>query len=396
MQRSLYTADHKAYREMVREFIAREVSPHLERWDDECNTGREVWRAAGKQGVIGLGVPEEFGGAGQPDFRYRMVVCEELAQAGAASLSSSFGLQDDIVIPYVADLGTDDQKRRWLPGLASGELIGAIAMTEPGAGSDLQGVRTTAVQKGDEWVINGQKTFITSGVNADFVIVVARTADAGSRSFSLIVVETGTCGFTRGRQLHKIGLRAQDTAELYFDNVRVPEVNLLGTEGRGFFHLMEHLPQERIGIAAFALAAAEAVLAETIRYCFDRTAFGQPIGDFQNTRFQLAEMTTECHVTRSFVDDCVRALNTGDLSSVDAAKAKWWTTELQQRVITRCLQLHGGYGYMIEYAVARAFLDARIQTIYGGTTEIMKEIIGRAIASHHGRSKASPNRTFYE
>jgi long-chain-acyl-CoA dehydrogenase len=385
VERSLFSPDHDAYRDTVREFVTREVAPNLQRWDADRLIDRDVWRAAGRQGVIGVNVPEEFGGAGQPDFRYRLVVIDELARAGANSLNSSFALQDDIVMPYLADLGTPEQKKRWLPGIATGELIGAIAMTEPGAGSDLRGVRTTAVRNGEDWVINGQKTFITSGVNADFVIVVARTdPGSGSKGFSLIVVETGTPGFTRGRKLDKVGLHAQDTAELYFDDVRVPGSNLLGTEGRGFVHLMERLPRERMSIAASAISSAEAVFDETTRYCFERKAFGKPIGDFQNTRFALAEIATELDVTRSYLDTAVLALNAGNLTAVDAAKAKWWASELQKRVIDRCLQLHGGYGYMLEYPVARAFIDSRIQTIYGGTTEIMKEIIGRDIAASAG------------
>jgi long-chain-acyl-CoA dehydrogenase len=381
LDRLLFTADHDDYRQVVRAFVEREVCPNLTRWDQERLIDRQVWLAAGKQGIIGLSVPGEYGGGGEPDYRYQVVVMEELARAGAASLASSFSLQDNIVIPYLKDLGTEQQKQRWLTGMAAGQLIGAIAMTEPGAGSDLQGVRTTAVRDGDDWVVNGQKTFITSGVNADFVIVVARTdPEAGARGFSLIVVETGTPGFTRGRKLDKIGLHAQDTAELFFSGARVPAANVLGTEGRGFMHLMERLPLERLAIATSALASAQAVFTETTRYCFDRTAFGRPIGDFQNTRFQLAEMSTELDVTRAYHDAAVLALNAGRLSAVDAAKAKWWASELQKRVVDRCLQLHGGYGYMLEYPVARAFLDSRIQTIYGGTTEIMKEIIGRDLA----------------
>ena len=381
MERRLFTADHDAYREVVREFVAREVEPHLERWDRERLIDRGVWRAAGKQGLIGLSVDESHGGGGQPDYRYQVVVMEEFAKVGAASLTSSFSLQDNIIVPYIKDLGTEEQKRRWLPGMASGDLIGAIAMTEPGAGSDLQGVRTTATRDGDNWIINGQKTFITSGINAEFVIVVARTDPAaGSRGFSLLIVETGAPGFTRGRKLDKVGLHAQDTAELFFEDVRVPASNLLGEEGRGFVHLMERLPLERLSIATSALASAAAVFAETSRYCFERNAFRRPIGDFQNTRFQLAEMTTELDVTRAYHDQAVLALNEGKLSAVDAAKAKWWATELQKRVVDRCVQLHGGYGYMLEYPVAKAYIDARIQTIYGGTTEIMKEIIGRDIA----------------
>jgi long-chain-acyl-CoA dehydrogenase len=386
VHRDLFSPDHTAYRETVREFVTREVAPNLARWDADRLIDRDVWRAAGKQGIIGLGVPEEFGGGGQPDYRYRLVVADELARAGASSLAASFALQDDIIIPYLHDLGTPEQKRRWLPGMAAGELIGAIAMTEPGAGSDLQGVRTTAVRDANgpdgEWVINGQKTFITSGINADFVIVVVRTdPDAGAKGFSLIFVETTTPGFARGRKLEKIGQHAQDTAELFFDDVRVPGANLLGTDGRGFMHLMERLPRERMSIAASALCSAQAVFEETIRHCFDRTAFGQAIGDFQNTRFTLAEIATELDVTRAYLDVAVLALNDDTLSAVDAAKAKWWASELQKRVIDRCLQLHGGYGYMLEYPVARAFIDSRIQTIYGGTTEIMKEIIGRDIAT---------------
>ena len=381
MERQLFTADHEAYREVVRAFIAREVMPNLDRWDNDRLIDRAVWSAAGKHGIIGIGAPEEYGGGGQPDFRYRVIVSDELGKAGATALAGVFGLQDNIVMPYVTDLGTEEQKRRWLTGMATGEVIGAIAMTEPGAGSDLQGVRTTAVRDGGEWVINGQKTFVSSGITADFVIVVARTdLDAGSGSFSLIVVETGTSGFTRGRKLNKIGLHAQDTGELFFDNVRVPASNLLGIEGRGFQHLMERLPLERLSIAVGAMSSAHAVFAEAKRYCFQRTAFGKPIGDFQNTRFVLADIATELDVTQHYLDACVLALNEGKLTTVDASKAKWWASELQKRVIDRCLQLHGGYGYMLEYPVARAFIDSRIQTIYGGTTEIMKEIIGRDIA----------------
>jgi alkylation response protein AidB-like acyl-CoA dehydrogenase len=382
MHRQFFTADHDVYRDMVREFIRREVTPKLQQWETDRLIDRDVWLAAAKQGVIGLAVPDELGGGGQPDFRYRVVVSEELSKAGATSLATSFGLQDDIVIPYIDDLGTDEQKRRWVTGMATGELIGAIAMTEPGAGSDLRGIRTTAVRDGDHWIINGQKTFITSGINADFVIVFARTdLGAGSRGFSLIVVESPTPGFTRGRKLDKVGLHAQDTSELFFDDVRVPVSNLLGAEGQGLVHLMERLPRERLSIAVSSMAGIDAIFADTRRYCFERKAFGESIGDFQNTRFVLAEIATEIDVTRAYLDNCVLALNDGTLSAVDAAKAKWWASELQKRVIDRCLQLYGGYGYMLEYPVGRAFIDSRIQTIYGGSTEIMKEIIGRDLAT---------------
>ncbi|MFZ2529473.1 MAG: acyl-CoA dehydrogenase family protein [Rhodococcus sp. (in: high G+C Gram-positive bacteria)] len=382
MYRTLFEADHEAYRETVREFLAREVEPNYERWEDERLIDRNAYLTAGKSGVVGLGVPEEFGGSGVTDFRFRYIVQEEIARTGTTSFGATLALQDDIVIPYLLHLGTEEQKARWLPRMAAGEVVGAIAMTEPGAGSDLQGVKTTAVRDGDEWVVNGQKTFITNGIHSDLVIVVCRTdPGAGAKGFSLIVVERDTPGFSRGRKLHKVGLAAQDTAELVFEDARVPAGNLLGGEGRGFFHLMENLPLERIGIAVSAITSARAAYEWTKRYAFERKAFGKPIGDLQNTRFVLAEMLTEIEVTESHIDRCVLALNAGELTAVDASKAKWWATELQKRVVDRGVQLHGGYGYMMEYPIARAYVDARIQTIYGGTTEIMKEIIGRDIAS---------------
>ena len=382
MQRSLFETDHDAYRDTVREFLAREVEPYYEQWETDRLIDRSAWLAAGKSGIIGLSVPEEFGGSGVTDYRFRCVVSEEIARTATTSFGQSVTLQDDIAIPYIKDLGTEEQKRRWLPGMAAGELIGAIAMTEPGAGSDLQGVKSTAVRDGDHWILNGQKTFITNGIHSDLVIVVARTdPSAGSRGFSLLVVERGMEGFSRGRKLHKVGLASQDTAELVFENVRVPATNLLGAEGRGFVHLMERLPLERLSIAVNAIAAARSAFGWTSRYVFERKAFGKRIGDFQNTRFALAEMSTEIEVTESHVDRCVLALNAGELSAVDASKAKWWATELQKRVVDRCVQLHGGYGYMMEYPIGRSYVDTRIQTIYGGTTEIMKEIIGRDIAA---------------
>ncbi|MDJ0013796.1 acyl-CoA dehydrogenase family protein [Rhodococcus erythropolis] len=381
MRRTLFTADHEAYRETVREFIAREITPHYDSWEEARLVDRSAWLAAGKMGIVGLAVPEQYGGSGELDYRYRYVVAEEIARTGTTSFGAGLGLQDDIVIPYIADLGTDEQKARWLPGMAAGELICAIAMTEPGTGSDLQGIKTSAVRDGDDWILNGQKTFITSGIHADIVIVAARTdLKAGSRGFSLLVVERGMDGFTRGRKLHKVGLAGQDTAELSFDNVRVPVGNLLGEEGGGLIHLMERLPRERLSIAASAISSARAAYEWTKDYAFDRTAFGKPIGDFQNTRFALAEMLTEIDVTQAYVDNAVLAINDDQLSAVEAAQAKWWASELQKRVVDRCVQLHGGYGYMMEYPIARAYVDSRIQTIYGGTTEIMKEIIGRNIA----------------
>lgn len=382
MQRRHFESDHEDYRGTVREFLAREVEPHFLQWEEDRLIDRASYVAAGKAGVLGLGVPEEFGGSGVTDYRFRQVVSEEIARTGTTAFGGSLALQDDIAIPYIIHLGTAEQKDRWLPKMATGEHIGAIAMTEPGAGSDLQGVKTTAVRDGDEWVVNGQKTFITNGIHSDLVIVVCRTdPGAGSKGFSLIVVERDTPGFSRGRKLHKVGLAAQDTAELVFENVRVPAENLLGTEGRGFIHLMENLPLERIGIAVGAVTAARAAYEWTKNYAFERQAFGKPIGDLQNTRFVLAEMLTEIEVTESHIDRCVIALNAGELTAVDASKAKWWATELQKRVVDRGVQVHGGYGFMMEYPIGRAYVDTRIQTIYGGTTEVMKEIIGRDIAA---------------
>jgi len=380
MRRALYDQDHEAFREVVQAYVKREVTANLERWEAERDVDRQAWLAAGKQAIIGLRVPEEFGGPGTEDFRFRCVVMEELARVCAASLSSGFGLQDDIAIPYLADLGTPEQKARWLPPMASGEAIGAIAMTEPGAGSDLQGIRTTAVRDGDGWVVNGAKTFITNGIHADLVIVVARTdPGAGSRGFSLLVLERGMPGFSRGRKLDKLGLHAQDTAELFFDDVAVPAANLLGREGGGFVHLMERLPLERMSIAMMALASLRAALDWTVDYTTQRKAFGQPIAAFQNTAFELATAVTEVDVLEAYLDKAVLALNAGELTAVDAAKAKLWATETQKRVLDRCLQLFGGYGYMTEYPIARAYADARVQTIYGGTSEIMKTIIAREV-----------------
>ncbi|TDC01088.1 acyl-CoA dehydrogenase [Nonomuraea longispora] len=378
MQRDLFDEEHLLFRETVRAFMAREVVPHHARWEQDGVVPREVWKKAGELGMFGFSVPEEYGGSGIRDFRYNAVIVEELMRNNATGLG--FSLHNDVVAPYLVDLTDGEQRRRWLPGFVSGELITAIAMSEPGAGSDLQGIRTTAIREGDHYVVNGQKTFVTNGINADLVIVVAKTdPEAGARGTTLVVVERGMEGFERGRNLDKIGMKAQDTAELFFDNVRVPVANRLGpNDGEGFVQLMNNLPQERLSIAVAAVAAAEGVLEQTIEYCRTRQAFGRSIGSFQNTRFVLAELATETEIARHYVDKCIRALNAGELTAVDAAKAKWWTTEVQTKVIDRCLQLHGGYGYMTEYPVARAWMDSRVQTIYGGTTEIMKEIIGRS------------------
>ena len=378
MQRELFTAEHEAFRETVRTFLAKEVLPHHARWERAGVVDREVWLAAGRQGLLGLAVPEEYGGGGTGDFRYPMVLAEEFTRAGASGLA--IGLHNDIVGPYLTSLGTEEQQRRWLPGFCSGETIGAIAMTEPGAGSDLQGIRTTATDQGDHWLLNGAKTFISNGILADLVVVVARTTpEGGAKGLSLLVVERGMPGFERGRNLDKIGQKAQDTAELFFSDVRVPKENLLGTENGAFGHLMANLPQERLAIAVAAIAAAEHLLELTRGYVKEREAFGRPLAGLQHVRFEIAEMATECAVTRTFMDRCIADHADGRLDAVHASMAKWWATELNKRVADRCLQLHGGYGYMTEYPVARAFTDGRIQTIYGGTTEIMKEIIGRSL-----------------
>jgi alkylation response protein AidB-like acyl-CoA dehydrogenase len=379
MRRSLYEAEHEDFRAMVRGWAEKTVVPFHDRWEKAGIVPRDVWLSGGAQGLLGMDVEEEFGGGGVRDFRYNAVLDEEMTRIGASGVG--FGLHNDVVGPYLRDLATGEQKKRWLPGFTSGELITAIAMTEPGAGSDLQGIQTTARKDGDGWVLSGSKTFITNGINADLVIVVAKTDPEapGSKGISLLVVERDMPGFSRGRNLDKVGLKAQDTAELFFDQVRVPAENLLGAENRGFYHLMENLPQERLSIAVGAVAAAETVLAHTREYVTGRKAFGRPVASFQNTRFVLAELHTETTIARTFVDECVRQLNSGELTAVDASMAKYWTTELQNKVADRCLQLHGGYGYMDEYPVSKAWRDARVQSIYGGTNEIMKEIIGRSL-----------------
>jgi alkylation response protein AidB-like acyl-CoA dehydrogenase len=378
VQSALYEAEHIAFRASVQEFLAEEVVPHHATWEEAGQVDRSVWLKAGQQGLLGMDVPEEYGGGGVADFRYNAILAAEVSRVGASGLG--FTLHNDVVAPYLLQLCTEEQKQRWLPRFTSGELITAIAMSEPGAGSDLQGLQTTARRDGDGWVLNGSKTFITNGILADLVIVVARTdPEAGARGFSLLAVERGMTGFERGRKLDKIGMKAQDTAELFFDDVRVPAENLIGTEGHGFFHLMANLPQERLSIAAVAVAASRIVLDTTLQYCKDRSAFGRPIGSFQHNRFVLAEMETEVSIAEVFLEKAILEHNAGRFTAEDAAKAKWWTTELQKRVVDQCVQLHGGYGYMLEYPVAKAFLNSRVQTIYGGTTEIMKEIIGRSL-----------------
>ena len=377
-QRTLFEPEHELFRESYRAFLDRHVAPYHDQWEKDKIVDRGVWLEAGKQGFLGMAVPEEYGGGGNPDFRYNTIVVEETVAGRYSGLG--FSLHNDVVAPYLLRLATEEQKQRWLPQFCSGEMITAIAMTEPGTGSDLQGIKTRAVKEGDHYILNGSKTFITNGINADLVIVVAQTdPDKGALGFSLLAVERGMEGFERGRHLDKIGLDAQDTAELSFTDVKVPAENLLGEEGKGFIYLMENLPQERISIAIMAAAAMEAVLEQTIEYTRERKAFGKPIGSFQNSRFLLAELATEATAVRIMTDEFIRLHLEEKLTAEQAAMAKWYTTEAQVKLIDRCLQLHGGYGYMREYTVARAYLDARVQTIYGGTTEIMKEIIGRSL-----------------
>jgi alkylation response protein AidB-like acyl-CoA dehydrogenase len=375
---SILEQEHEDFRAVARAFFDKEVVPFHAQWERDGIVDRAVWRRAGERGLLCFDVEETYGGPGIADFRYNMVLAEESARAGASG--PGFAVHTDIIVPYISSLGTAEQKQRWLPGCVSGDLVTAIAMTEPGAGSDLQGIRTTAVDAGDHYVLNGSKTFISNGILADLVVVVCRTdPEAGHQGISLLVVERGMKGFERGRNLDKMGLHAQDTAELSFTDVHVPKENLLGAEGSGFISLMENLPQERISIGCIAVAAVEHVLDLCLAYAKEREAFGKPIGSFQHNRFVLAEMATEAHIARVFINDCVLRLNAGEVDTSLASMAKWWTTELQKRVVDAGVQLHGGYGYMNEYPISKAYTDSRIQTIYGGTTEIQKEIIGRML-----------------
>ncbi|WP_289016697.1 acyl-CoA dehydrogenase family protein [Aeromicrobium sp. REDSEA-S32_B7] len=378
MKRTIFDADHEAFRDTVRTFCEKEIAPHHDQWEKDGIVPREVWEKAGELGLLGFMMPEEHGGGGITDFRYNAILSEEVTRIGASGIG--FVIQTDLVSGYLLSYASDEQKARWFPRFCSGEMITAIAMTEPGTGSDLQGIKTRAVLDGDEYVINGSKTFITNGINADLVLVVCQTdPEAGAMGFSLIAVERGTPGFERGRNLDKIGLKAQDTAELYFEDVRVPKENLVGEPGQGFIYLMEKLPQERLSISVVAAAACRAAIDMTLDYVKERKAFGKPIGSFQNSRFVLAELETEARIAQVFVDESITQHNRGDLTVADAAMGKWWTTELQKKTVDKCLQLHGGYGFMSEYPISKAYLDTRIQTIYGGTTEIMKEIIGRGM-----------------
>jgi alkylation response protein AidB-like acyl-CoA dehydrogenase len=380
VERVLFSDEHEQLRRSFRRWLDDEVVPHREAWDRAGIVPREVFASAGSHGFLGMEVPEAFGGGGVSDFRYNLVLGEEVQRAGVAACGLGLTLHNDICLPYFLSLTTEEQKARWLPGIVTGDLITAVAMTEPATGSDLAGIRTTAIRDGDRYVVNGSKTFITNGINADLVITAVKTDPAERHAgISLVVVERGMEGFGRGRNLDKVGLHGQDTAELFFTDVPVPSTNLLGGEGQGFRHLVANLPRERLSIAAAGLAAADAALGWTLDYVRQRSAFGQTVGSFQNTRFVLAECATEVRIGQAFLDRCVEALNAGSLTAEEAAMAKWWCTELQKRVVDRCVQLHGGYGYMWEYPIARAYADARVTTIYGGTTEIMKEIVGRSL-----------------
>ena len=377
MPRNVYGPDHEAFRETAREFVDRSLKPRAEDFIKDKAIGREVWLEAGAQGLLGLEVPEQYGGSEAGDFRLNAVLAEELSKFTAAA-SSCFGIHTDCVAPYLVDLGTEEQKQRWLPGFCSGELVTAIAMTEPSGGSDLAALRTTAVRDGDDWVLNGSKTFITNGYSADLVVVAARTSpEKRARGITLFGVETGMPGFERGRKLDKVGQEESDTAELFFTDVRVPGANVIGEVDLGFIAMMERLPQERVGAAVSNTAHAQQILLETIDYVKQRRAFGQPIGAFQANKFLIAELQTKLEVTQAYVDDCVEAHAERRLSAIDAAKAKWWSAEVQNTVLDACVQLHGGYGYMNEYRVARAWRDARVTKIWAGSNEIMKELIGR-------------------
>jgi alkylation response protein AidB-like acyl-CoA dehydrogenase len=379
MHRRIFETDHQIYRDTVRHFVEAEIAPHHEAWTEAGIVDKSMFRAAGQQGLLGMAIPEEHGGGGSPDFRYNAIIDEEVITAGVGASGMCITLHNDICIPYFLAYSDEAQKERWFPGLVSGELMAAIAMTEPGTGSDLAGITTSAVREGADYVLNGSKTFITNGINSDIVIVVARTSPDPHAGLTLFVVEAGMDGFERGRNLDKIGMHAQDTAELFFSDVRVPEANRLGAEGMGFMQLVGNLAQERLTIAVGAVAGAEAALDLTIEYAAERTAFGRPIGRFQHNRFLLAELKTEVDIGRVFVDRLIEEHLAGRLTIEQAAEAKWWTTEMLRRVVDAGVQMHGGYGYMTEYPIAQAFLDARLQTIYGGTTEIMKEIIGRGL-----------------
>ncbi len=376
MQAHLLTDEHIMFRDAVREFIKREIEPYHEQWEKDGLVSREVWLKAGQNGFLCMDAPEEYGGLGVDDYRYLAILSEEMSRKSMHG--PGFGITNELVVPYILAFGNDEQKARWLPRLASGEAIGALAMTEPNAGSDLQSAQTTAILQGDHYLVNGSKTFISNGIMSDIIITYVKTTPgAGAGGTSLLVLESGMEGLERGRNLDKIGLHAQDTAELFFNNIKVPVENRLGEEGQGFKYLMHNLPQERLTIAIGSVNQAEAALEHTLAYVKERKAFGRPIGKFQNSRFKLAEMATELRVARVFLDHCIMQQVEKKLTAEEAAMAKWWCSDIASKVIDECVQLHGGYGYMMEYPIAKLYLDHRVNPIYGGTNEIMKEIIGR-------------------
>ena len=380
MKRIIFEDHHNEFRDSFRRFVASEITPNYEKWEQDGIVPREIFTKAGALGFLCMDAPEEYGGGGVADFRFNAIITEELMYAGHNGAVLCFSTHNDVCLPYLMELCNDEQKQRWLPDVCAGNKVMAIALTEPHAGSDLAGIKTTAVRDGDHYIVNGSKTFITNGINGDlFVTAVKTDLAAGSRGVSILVMEGDAAGFERGRNLNKVGLHSQDTAELFFNDVRVPVANMLGEENKGFSYLMHNLAQERLGIAMAGTAAARAALNWTVEYTKERMAFGQRIADFQNTKFVLAELETEVEIGEVYIDRCISELVQATLTPEEAAKAKWWATELQKRTVDRCVQLFGGYGYMLEYPIARAYLDARITTIYGGTTEIMKEIIGRSL-----------------
>ncbi|MFS3127489.1 acyl-CoA dehydrogenase family protein [Nocardioides sp. Bht2] len=377
MKRTIYDADHESFRDSVAAFLDREVKPHLEEHATNKALPREFWLGAGAQGFLGLEIPEAYGGSEAGDYRFNAVLTEELNKVNAA-LGSCVGIHADITAPYLVELGTEEQKQRWLPGVASGEILLAIGMTEPSGGSDLAALKTTAVRDGDDWVINGSKTFITNGYSADLVITAVRTSpEKGARGITLFAIPADAPGFSRGRKLDKVGQDESDTAELFFTDVRLGDDHIVGDLDGGFIHMMQKLPQERLGCAISNTAHAKQILVETLQYTKERQAFGAPIGSFQHNKFLLADLFTRIEVTEAFIDQCVIAHDKKELTSVDAAKAKWWSSQIQNEVIDHCVQLHGGYGFMNEYRVARAWRDARVSKIWAGSNEIMKELIGR-------------------
>jgi len=381
MERTIFETEHNLIRDAVRSFATEHIAPFYEQWEEDGQVDREMWRKAGEAGLLSPNVSAEFGGM-EADFRVNAVIGEELSAMGFISPAVGFSIHSDITVPYIMNYGTQEQKEKYLPGCITGDIVLALAMSEPAAGSDLQGIKTTAVKDGNDYILNGSKVFITNGQHADLVLVVAKTdPTAGAKGISLFLVEADSVGFSRGQNLKKIGLHSQDTSELFFDNVRVPVENLLGSEGMGFIMLMSELPTERMSVSVGAIASAQSILQQTIAYTAERKAFGKPIAVFQNTQFKLAEMDTDITVAQVFVDRCLELLVEGKLDDVTAAKVKLMTSELQCKVIDECLQLHGGYGYMMEYPVARAFLDSRVQRIYAGTSEIMKVIISRNLFS---------------